>query len=139
VDLDNDGDLDLVVNNINDEASVLKNTTNDNAKDKKNNYLQVAFEGDSLNIAGIGATIQIRYDHGKQQVWEHTPFRGYLSSNQDIAHFGLGGVSVIDILLVQWPNGKMQQLRDVSVNQLLKLKMKDATETICAATYFTCR
>ena len=126
-DLDNDGDLDLIVNNINDEATILKNMTNDpSSKEKKNHYLQLAFEGDSLNIAGIGATVQIHYDHGKQQVWEYTPFRGYLSTDQNIAHFGLGSVTVIDTLLVQWPNGKMQQLNNVPVNQLLTLKMKAA-------------
>jgi len=130
-DLDNDGDLDLIVNNINDEATIMKNMTNDpSSKEKKNNYLQIAFEGDSLNIAGIGATVHLHYDHGKQQVWEYTPYRGYLSTDQNIAHFGLGSITVIDTLLVQWPNGKMQQLINVPVNQVLKLKMKSATNTV---------
>ncbi len=129
-DLDNDGALDLIVNNINDEASVLRNTTNDQSKEKRNNYLQVSFEGDSLNKAGIGATVQIHYEHGKQQVWEYTPFRGYLSTDQNIAHFGLGKTAVIDTLQVQWPNGKVQRLLNVKTNQLLKLKMNEALDTI---------
>ncbi len=127
-DLDNDGDLDLIVNNINDEATVLQNTSNDPAqKEKKNNYLQISFEGDNLNKAGIGATVAIHYDHGKQQVWEYTPFRGYLSSNQNMAHFGLGNVSSIDSLEVLWPNGKSSLKTNVGVNQTIKLKMEDAT------------
>jgi hypothetical protein len=92
VDLDNDGDLDLVVNNINDEATVLRNSSNNDPK-VKTNWLQFSFEGDSLNRNGIGAMVRISYDHGKQQVWEYTPFRGYLSSDQPIAHFGLGNVT----------------------------------------------
>ncbi len=129
-DLDNDGDLDLIINNINDEATILKNTTNDVSKEKRNNYLQLSFTGDSMNIAGIGAMVQIKYDHGKQQVWEYTPYRGYLSSDQPIAHFGLGKVNVIDTLIVQWPNGKMQYLHQVAVNQVIKLSMHDAMDTV---------
>ncbi|MBV9987183.1 MAG: VCBS repeat-containing protein, partial [Chitinophagaceae bacterium] len=125
VDLDNDGDLDLVVNNINDEASVLRNTTNNDPKFKMN-WLQLAFEGDSLNRNGIGALVKIFYDHGKQQVWEYTPFRGYLSSDQPIAHFGLGGSTELDSLQVQWPGGRRQVLTHVKAGQLLKLRMRDA-------------
>ncbi len=125
-DLDNDGDLDLVVNNINDEATLLRNTGNDKAGEQKNNYLQLAFAGDSLNMGGIGASVKIIYDHGKQQVWEYTPYRGYLSSNQPIAHFGLGTVTTIDTLLVQWPNGKQQRLYNVAAGKLLKVNIRDA-------------
>ncbi|MEN9686539.1 MAG: hypothetical protein RLZZ28_2325 [Bacteroidota bacterium] len=125
-DLDNDGDLDLIVNNINDEASILRNTSNDAATKDKNHYLQFAFEGDSLNIAGTGAMVQIKYDGGKQQVWEYTPYRGYLSTDQPIAHFGLGKTDKIDSLLVKWPNGSIQRLQNIAADQLLKLSMKQA-------------
>lgn len=124
-DLDNDGDMDMVINNINDEAFVYRNTVRE--KNKENNhYLQVQFSGDNLNINGLGASLEIYYDHGKQQVWENTPYRGYLSSVQGIAHFGLGKTATIDSMIVKWPNEKMQRLTNVKTDQLLKVSLSDA-------------
>ena len=88
-DLDNDGAMDMIINNIDDEAFVYKNTSRENDK-SNNHYLQVQFKGNPQNKNGIGAWANIYYDHGKQQVYENTPFRGYLSTIQNIAHFGLG-------------------------------------------------
>ncbi len=126
-DLDNDGDLDFIVNNINDEASVYRNTEREQNKDSSN-YLQVSLTGDSLNIAGLGAWVEIHYNHGKQQVWENTPYRGYLSTVQDIAHFGLGTLNFVDTLLIKWPNGKQQLLQHVKANQLLKVNIRNAAQ-----------
>jgi hypothetical protein len=100
VDLDNDGDLDVVINNINDEASVYQNNLREIKKDSSH-YLQVSFQGDKKNIDGIGATVDIYYDKGKIQTWDNTPYRGYLSTIQDIAHFGLGAVKLIDSIVVK--------------------------------------
>jgi len=125
-DLDNDGDLDLVVNNINDEARIYRNTTRENAPDK-NHFLQVKFAGDSLNRNGFGAFVELRYDHGRRQVFENTPYRGYLSTIQDIAHFGLDGVKTVDSVIVKWPNGKMQVLLNVVADQVLTVNSRDAT------------
>ena len=87
-DFDNDGALDMVINNINDEALLYRNTSRD--KDSTDNhFLQIKFKGDKQNINGLGAVASIYYDHGKQQVYENNPYRGYLSSMQGIAHFGL--------------------------------------------------
>ncbi len=83
-DLNNDGYLDLIVNNINDEAFIYKNNSPHHS-----NYLELKLVGDSLNRNGLGAWIEIYYD-GKQQVYEETPYRGYLSTMQMDAHFGLG-------------------------------------------------
>ncbi|PWT78001.1 MAG: RNA-binding protein [Bacteroidetes bacterium] len=128
-DLDNDGALDLVVNNINDEAMVFRNTSRD--KDKENHhYLQVDFEGDSLNRRGLGATVSIYYDHGKQQVYEISPYRGYLSTVEEIAHFGLGTVQELDSVIIQWPNNKKQTIQHVKADQLLKVKIKDAHQNV---------
>ncbi len=125
-DLDNDGALDLVVNNINDEAMVYRNTLRD--KDKENHhYLQIQFVGDSLNRNGLGAMAELHYEKGKQQVYENTPYRGYLSTIQDIAHFGLGKDSAVDSLIIKWPNGKMQLLQNVKTDQIIKVNIKDAT------------
>ncbi len=127
-DLDNDGAMDLVINNINDEAIILRNTSRE--KDKENNhFLQVKLIGDSLNKNGLGAFIELHYDHGKQQVYENTPYRGYLSTIQDIAHFGLGNISMVDSVLVKWPNAKMQLLVNVKADQALKINIASANLT----------
>ncbi|HLY71918.1 MAG TPA: VCBS repeat-containing protein [Puia sp.] len=127
-DLDNDGAMDLIINNINDEAMIFRNTSRDNNKDH-NHYLQIKLAGDSLNKNGLGAWIELHYDHGKQQVYEYTPYRGYLSTIQDIAHFGLGNVSVVDSVMVKWPNKKMQLLQHIKADQVLKINIADADRT----------
>ncbi|MEP7107138.1 MAG: VCBS repeat-containing protein [Ferruginibacter sp.] len=125
-DLDNDGDLDLVVNNIDDEALVYKNTLREN-KIENAHYLQVKFEGGDLNRNGLGSIVELHYDQGKQQVWENTPYRGYLSSIQDIAHFGLGKIKLIDSVIIKWPDGKIQLLMNVNADQLLNVSQANAT------------
>jgi hypothetical protein len=124
-DLDNDGDMDVVINNINEDAMVYKNMLRETNKDSSN-YLQIKFEGSKLNINGLGAFAELHYDHGKQQVWENTPYRGYLSSIQEGAHFGLGKIKNVDSVVIKWPNGKMQILQNVKVNQLLKVNINNA-------------
>ncbi len=124
-DLDNDGDMDMIVNNINDEASIYENTSR-NSKNDHSNYLAVKLEGDSLNLNGLGAFIELHYG-GKQQVYEQSPYRGYLSTMQIEPHFGLGNISKVDSLVVKWPNGKEQILQNVRVNQTIKVFKKNAT------------
>ncbi len=127
VDLDNDGDLDYVANNINDPAFLFENTLNSKKK-IQSNYLQVSLKGDSANKGGLGTWVEI-YHNGKHQVTEYSPYRGYLSTVDPVIHFGLGKDSLIDSILVKWPGGKKQTLRSVSVNQKLALEFKNATET----------
>jgi hypothetical protein len=121
-DLDNDGDLDWVVNNINGEAFLYRN----NSVGNENHFLQINFKGDSLNKNGFGATIDLHYDKGKQQVYENSPYRGYLSSVQNIAHFGLGKLAVVDSIIITWPNGKQQLLQNVKTNQVLTADISEA-------------
>ena len=126
-DLDNDGALDMIVNNVNDEALVYRNTSRDDKKELDNNhYLQIKFTGDKANIDGFGALVNIYYDHDKQQVYEHNPYRGYLSSMQAIAHFGLGKTTTLDSVLIRWPGGKKQKLVNVKAGQTLNVKKADA-------------
>jgi hypothetical protein len=124
-DLDNDGDLDMVISNINDEALVYRNEARESRK-TGGHYLRVKLMGDSLNRDGIGARIELHYGHGAQQVYENTPYRGYLSTIENIAHFGLDTVSSVDSLLIKWPGGQMQLLQHVPVDQVLKADIRNA-------------
>jgi hypothetical protein len=126
-DLDNDGDMDLVMNNINDKAFLYRNNTKQESKEAYH-YLQIKFVGDSLNRTGIGARAELHYNQGRQQVFENTPYRGYLSSMQNIAHFGLGNIASIDSVIIKWPNGKLQLLKNVKTDQLLTVEITSARE-----------
>jgi len=128
-DLDNDGALDLVINNINDEALVYRNTSRDKNKENEH-YLEVQCMGDSLNRNGLGATISIFYAHGMQQVYENSPYRGYLSTVQNFAHFGIGKTQEVDSVVVKWPNGFVQTLKQVKADQLLKVNISDAQKSL---------
>ena len=121
-DLDNDGDLDLVVNNINQPAFIYENESN---KKNANHYLQVKLEGEKLNTYGIGARITI-YNAGKQQYLEQMPTRGFQSSVSSLLHFGTGSNAAIDSLRIVWQGGKQQVLKNISTNQKITLKEKDA-------------
>ncbi len=126
-DLDNDGDMDLVINNINDEALIYKNTARE--KDKNNShYLHIKFKGGPQNVNGIGAWADIYYSGGQHQVYENTPFRGYLSSIQNIAHFGLGKVSALDSVVIRWQNGKKQTFQNLKADQVLTVDIKNAKD-----------
>jgi ASPIC and UnbV/FG-GAP-like repeat len=119
-DLNNDGYLDLIINNINDEAFIYKNNS-----PHTSNYLEIKLIGDSLNRNGLGTWIELYYN-GNQQVYEETPYRSYLSTMQLDPHFGLGQTSRVDSLVVKWPDGKMQVLLGVPANQKLTVDHKAA-------------
>jgi len=122
-DLDNDGDLDIVVNNINAEAFVYRNNSEKNAKA---NYLKVKPIG--LNkLATLGARVSVFTDD-ETQMQELTNVRGIYSTSEQVAHFGLGGKTLVDSLIVTWPNGKQLRLKDVKANQELTLSIADAVE-----------
>ena len=125
-DLDNDGDLDYVVNNINETASIYKNNLT-NVKPKESNFLRIKFKGNANNINGLGAWVEILYDNGQKQVYENTPYRGYLSTVETVAHFGLGKVQKVDEVKVLWQSGKSQVLKNVKANQVILVDEKDAT------------
>jgi enediyne biosynthesis protein E4 len=127
-DLDNDGDLDYVVNNINDVASVYKNSMYDeDSKKRTSHYLRVKLKGPSSNIDGLGTKVTLKYDN-KLQYHDHSVYRGFLSSVEDIIHFGLGDVNKVDSLIVQWPDNKVQILTNVQVDQVLTVDHKQAAE-----------
>jgi enediyne biosynthesis protein E4 len=125
-DLDNDGDLDYVVNNINDVAFVYRNNTIGKLEEKKN-YLKIKLQGAAPNTMAIGAKVEMWAD-GKYQYYEHFLTRGYISSVDPVIHFGLGSDATIDSLRVTWPLQKLGTvLKNVAVNQLLLLKEEEAS------------
>lgn len=121
-DLDNDGDLDLVLNNSNDYAGIYKNNSD---KIIQNNYLSISLDGGAANSRGIGTKVKL-YSKGQQQYIEQSSVRGFQSSSDPVLNFGLGKNTVIDSLIVIWPNDNYQKLTKVKTNQLLKLKITDA-------------
>lgn len=116
-DLDNDGDLDLIVNNVNEEAFIYKNNS-------INNYLRIELKS-KLNKPVFGTKIKIEYNN-KFQYFETTNVRGIYSTSDPVAHFGLDRINVVDKVVVSWPNGKETILNDLSVNERLTLFMEDA-------------
>ncbi|WKN33367.1 VCBS repeat-containing protein [Porifericola rhodea] len=127
-DLDNDGDLDFVVNNINDSAFVYRNTLHNTEGQAPNSFLRVKLQGATKNPLAIGTKVAIHYGEGETQYFENSLYRGYLSSMEAIAHFGLGGQTKIDSLQIYWPDGKYQLLENVEANQEIKVKYSDAGE-----------
>ncbi len=129
-DLDNDGDLDYIVNNINDSAHVYRNNLLDK-KDTTSNFLRIRLANEKGNEEGLGALVEIQYGDGKLQVHEQTPYRGYLSTVEPFIHFGLGKDTLIKTIKVTWPDAKTQTLTNIKTNQVLTItKSKSLTSNI---------
>lgn len=125
VDLDNDGDLDYVANNINDKAFILRNYTVEKSG-KKARYIKIKLIGEGSNTMAIGAKIEL-WHNGKYQFNEHFLTRGYASSVDPIVHFGLSGDSKIDSLKITWPTtGFVSILKEINVNQTLIINESDS-------------
>ncbi len=124
-DLDGDGDLDYVVNNINEEAFLFENTLEQDKAAAKA-YLNVRFEGTKSNPLGIGAKLVLRFGDGQFQYYEHYLSRGYMSSVDPTAHFGLGNYKKITSLEILWPDGSYQSLADIKTNQSITLAHANA-------------
>lgn len=120
-DLDNDGDLDLVINNINHTASLYENQS-----DRKHHFLNVKLEGKPGNTQGIGAKVMI-VAKGQRQYLDQMPTRGYQSSVSPVLHFGLQAVTQIDSLTITWPDGSLETKTALKADQLLTLKQTDAS------------
>lgn len=121
-DLDNDGDLDLVISNLGEASFLYENISSGN------NYLRV-----NLNLSSqqprLGSKITISVN-GEKQYRELLSTRGYQSSCEPIAHFGLGNNTTVDELIVTWPNGKSQVLKNIKANQTLQINYEDANQKI---------
>ena len=127
-DLNNDGNLDIITNNINSDAFIMRNDIVKQADTtKNNNYLTLKLTGDSLNKDGIG-TIAYAYSKGLSQMVEEYPVRGYLSTVDSRLHFGFGK-NIPDSLKTIWPDGKMQLIQHPVINKILQVNYKDADLT----------
>ena len=115
-DFDKDGDLDLMLNNINEPATLLENRATEY---NENHYLRVKLKGISLNPSGIGSEIKI-WSNGKMQSHFQSVVRGYLSSVESIAHFGVN-VPLVDSIRVQWPDGSIDLVKNVRSDQVLEI------------------
>jgi hypothetical protein len=125
VDLDNDGDLDYVTNNIDDRAFVYKNTTIEKSK-KKANFLRVKLSGKEPNTMAIGAKVEI-WTRGQYQFIENFLTRGYASSVDPVIHFGFADDSSVDSLKITWPLGKtFSLLKNIKVNQTVDVNETSA-------------
>ncbi|MEQ5790302.1 VCBS repeat-containing protein [Muricauda sp. NFXS6] len=119
-DLDNDGDLDLVVNNVNQEAFIMENTL------KGGNFLKIQFDGSPKNKFGIGAKAIVFGKNGKS-VQENIPTRGFMSAKDNSLNFGVGKDSIIDSIQIVWPQGTFETLKHVKANQILKVSQSNAS------------
>lgn len=121
-DLDNDGDLDLITNNVDEPAGIYQNNSETLLQ---HHYLKVALLGDTLNRQAIGAKV---FAFAGTQKWmvEQNPVRGYQSSIDPVLHIGLGAVTSLDSVVVMWPAGKHSVLRQVKADQLLQIAIRHA-------------
>jgi hypothetical protein len=121
-DLDNDGDLEIITNNIDDRASFFENTSSD-----YNNFVQIQFKGNENNSFGLGARAYVKVND-TEQMQELTLTRGFQSSVAPQLHFGLAKAEVIDEIRIIWPDGRAERINDVEANQLLTFNYNNATE-----------
>ncbi len=127
-DLDNDGDLDLVINNIDGKAFLYENTENNGQGKPRHHWLEIKFKGGKENTQGLGATADIYYDGGKHQTYYNTVYRGYLSSVEDMAHFGLDSTATLDSVAITWPDKKRQVWEKVRADQVLTADISNAKD-----------
>lgn len=138
-DLDNDGDLDIVINCLNSEALLYRNNSMHN---DSTHFLRLKFIGEAANTSGIGAKVIIQTAHG-QQVQEQYLTRGFQSSVDPVMHIGLGRDSIIDALTIRWPGGKITHITKLSADTTITVKQQDAKPEVADTTstvihpYFT--
>jgi len=124
-DLDNDGDLDLIINNINAAAEILENQQAQQPDKTKNNFLKIRFKGLESNKFGIGSRVEA-YRNKEQIIQENFTSRGFQSSTAPEVHLGLGEIRTLDSLKIIWPSGKIEKFTNVQANQTLTVNESEA-------------
>ncbi|MBC2840283.1 FG-GAP-like repeat-containing protein [Robiginitalea sp. SC105] len=122
-DLDQDGDLDLVINNLNEKALLLENHGTELHPEL--GYLRIRLNGTRENAAGYGSMVSV-YSEGHVQKLQLLSGRGYLSKPESVLHFGLGTAKAADSVIVQWPDGRIQRLMEVPAGQTLAVNYSEA-------------
>ncbi len=128
-DLNNDGNVDVVINCLNAPAIILQNNA------PKKNYLSITFKGDGMNTSGIGVKLWL-FTGKKMQYQQLMLTRGFMSSSEPRMHFGLDSLQQVDSILVVWPNQKYQVIKNVSADQQLVVKQTDAVLNFNYAAFF---
>jgi enediyne biosynthesis protein E4 len=121
-DLDNDGDLDLIINRMNQPAALYENKSDRS----KSNTLSIQLKGNGGNTFGLGASVYT-FSKGQFQMLQQMPTRGFMSSVSPTLHIGLGNAKVLDSVLIIWPSGKGEVIKKVKSNQTIKLSQNNAT------------
>ena len=121
-DMDNDGDLDLVINNVNSQAFVYRNESDKILS--KNHYLKLILQGESKNVRALGTKITIDAK-GQKFYLEQMPMRGFESTVDDRPNFGLGEIEVVDKIKIEWPDGKVTEMDSVKTNQTIIAQQKN--------------
>jgi hypothetical protein len=121
-DLDNDGDLDLIINNVNQELFIYNNHSREQ---NNNHYLALTFKGYSKNSFGLGATVKAYVD-GQSITFDHMPIRGFQSSMDYKMTIGLGKFTNVDSLEIRWPDDMRQVLKNVTADRIISLAHADA-------------
>lgn len=128
-DFDNDGDLDFLISNINDVAFLYENTLYNGDEGSPNGFLRIRLTDRDRNRSAVGVKITLTYDSGNVQYHDHSTFRGYQSTVEDIVHFGLGQAVMADTVTIQWPDGKVHVLFNVPAGQVLTVDYSDPADT----------
>ena len=123
-DLNNNGRLDLIINNINAPVSIYENRGEGG---NQRNFLQVRLAGEYPNTGGIGSEVILNADNHHQFLYQ-SPYRGYASTVDNRLHFGLGEITTIDSLEIYWPDGRYQVLYDLSPNQIITVEQEQSSE-----------
>lgn len=127
-DLDNDGDLEIVTNNIDEEPSIFENTSSEN-----NNYITINLKGQSKNQFGLGTKVTVK-SGDVSQIQELTLSRGFQSSVAPQLHFGMGKADTIDEINIIWPDGNTQTINNVTTNQILAIDYSKSSKSTLANT-----
>lgn len=129
-DLDNDGDLDLVINTLNSTSRIYENLSQKNIS---HGFIKINLLGDTTNLGAIGSKVSLYQNGNIQTLWKQTT-RGYQSAMDPRLHFGLGNAKKIDSLVVHWPTGKITTIYDPTINTTLDIHKTKSILTLSRPT-----